>query len=668
MPKGLESLFIEINALIYQEKAKHFTKLGLSAAENHELQQRTFAGVWSEIERLTKLVNPTQELFLSVDGVAPLAKIMQQRKRRYLSTVETKTSDFDSTKISPGTDFMFEFDEFMRGKLASTALAPKVTYSSHLEQGEGEHKIANYLRQSTLRSAVIHGLDADLFMINLPIVQNFRKNVILYRESSDDRGEILQVVSLETMNRILQDIFKSPAAAEEFTLLMFLIGNDFLPRFTVFEKTDDALQTLLGGYQEYRQYGPSIIQGSQPVWANLSQFLTFLEQRGYYQLLLESWANDRRIKVPSLLAKSNLKGGKFDTVTFDSQYYHYIFRPRGRQEIGFRADPRDIEDLKQQYLNGIDWAFGYYRDGGSSTGYHYFYPYFYPPLIGDFARFLVNGRVQYDRLASFPSPLEQLLMIIPIQSKGIVPKRIQIVYDSVKSPVYDLMPSKFLVDKEGKLRDHDQIALIPFPNYTRIQDVVNLLKLDETEKAKYRNVPAESWTHRMTPVQPVTNLPTVPRATTLPSLLLGRREGPRPVQPVVHGQPSRPVQSVIQTPRSGPRPVQPVVHGQPSRPVQPVIQTPRSGPRQPQPIRPVQPMMQSGSRSALPPVPVYSQRPASPVYKSTSPIYSQRPASPVYVPLPVLDLPEPSRKTVPPPRFTQAVKILPVDIDLPDLD
>ncbi|MHB1910185.1 MAG: hypothetical protein ACYCQJ_15110 [Nitrososphaerales archaeon] len=498
-------------------------------------------------------------------------------------------------------------------------------------------------------------------------MQNFRKNIILYRESSDDRGEILQVVSLETMNRILQDIFKSPAAAEEFTLLMFLIGNDFLPHFTVFEKTDDALQTLLGGYQEYRQYGPSIIQGSQPVWANLSQFLTFLEQRGYYQLLLESWANDRRIKVPSLLAKSNLKGGKFDTATFDSQYYHYIFRPRGRQEIGFRADPRDIEDLKQQYLNGIDWAFGYYRDGGSSTGYRYFYPYFYPPLIGDFARFLVNGRVQYDRLASFPSPLEQLLMIIPIQSKGIVPKRIQIVYDSVKSPVYDLMPSKFLVDKEGKLRDHDQIALIPFPNYTRIQDVVNLLKLDEAEKAKYRNVPAESWTHRMASPQPVTTLPglpTVPRATTLPSLLPGRREGPRPVSSVAPAP--RQVQSTI-------RPVSSVAPA--PRQVQSTIQTSRSGPRSPfpvrpagrqtQPIRPVQPVVQSGSRSVLP---------VAPVYKSTSPVYSQRPASPVYAPLPILDLPGPSRETVPPPRFTQAVQIRPedlqqeLDIELPDLD
>lgn len=147
---------------------------------------------------------------MAIDGVAPRAKMNQQRGRRFRSAkdaevleekakkkgeVLSKEVRFDSNCITPGTEFMARLNEalkyFIKLKISTTPIwqSCTVVYSGHevgknyliLERilnfklsilqtpGEGEHKIMDYIRYLKSQEDYdldtrhcLYGLDADL--------------------------------------------------------------------------------------------------------------------------------------------------------------------------------------------------------------------------------------------------------------------------------------------------------------------------------------------------------------------------------------------------------------------------------------------------------------------------------------------------------------------------
>ena len=80
------------------------------------LQQMVFQDTCQAIEKLLYLVNPLKRLILCVDGPAPYAKQIQQKRRRFRSAMDREEegdTGFDSNNITPGTKFMDHFSKYI---------------------------------------------------------------------------------------------------------------------------------------------------------------------------------------------------------------------------------------------------------------------------------------------------------------------------------------------------------------------------------------------------------------------------------------------------------------------------------------------------------------------------------------------------------------------------
>ncbi|RFU34525.1 hypothetical protein B7463_g1821, partial [Scytalidium lignicola] len=161
--------------------------------------------IFKYTDRVVNMVRPRKLLMIAIDGVAPRAKMNQQRSRRFRSaqeakdkaqdkaellkmlklqgdTIEEETEKkaWDSNEITPGTPFMDILASSLRYWISyklntDPAWAKlKVIISDSTVPGEGEHKIMEFIRSQRTSPYhdpntrhVIYGLDADLIMLGL---------------------------------------------------------------------------------------------------------------------------------------------------------------------------------------------------------------------------------------------------------------------------------------------------------------------------------------------------------------------------------------------------------------------------------------------------------------------------------------------------------------------
>lgn len=176
-----------------------------------ETEEEMMLEVFKYTDRVFNMVRPRKLLMIAVDGVAPRAKMNQQRSRRFRSAKEAKEKDddkaellkmlkaqrkkekkeepdeeqvvkktWDSNAITPGTPFMFKLAASLRYWCAYKINTDpgwqnvKVIISDASVPGEGEHKIMEFVRSQRSdpfhdpnTRHVMYGLDADLIMLGL---------------------------------------------------------------------------------------------------------------------------------------------------------------------------------------------------------------------------------------------------------------------------------------------------------------------------------------------------------------------------------------------------------------------------------------------------------------------------------------------------------------------
>ncbi|SMR41721.1 unnamed protein product [Zymoseptoria tritici ST99CH_1A5] len=204
-PNGeeMDNLYLDMNGIVHP--CSHPEDRPPPANE-----EEMMIAVFEYTERVVNMVRPRKLLMIAVDGVAPRAKMNQQRSRRFRSAQEAAEKDaeasefharmvangersangdgddsspkktWDSNSITPGTPFMDLLAASLRYwvsyKLSTDPAWEKlkVIISDATVPGEGEHKIMNFVRSQrsspehdpNLRH-VMYGLDADLIMLGI---------------------------------------------------------------------------------------------------------------------------------------------------------------------------------------------------------------------------------------------------------------------------------------------------------------------------------------------------------------------------------------------------------------------------------------------------------------------------------------------------------------------
>ena len=473
-------------------------------------------------------VKPSKLLYIAIDGVAPRAKMIQQRKRRFRSIMEKReinkikadlkminNNHWDKNAITPGTPFMKKLADFLK-KFIKSYFKKKnglnVILSDSTVPGEGEHNILQYLKSinkidtktedtktedtKSEDTYIIYGLDADLIMLSMASKLN---NIYLLREAVHF-GKIdttsllyLDIIKLKTylydelMNNITIKLsIDKNMLIDDYIFLCFLIGNDFIPKLPPLNIKNNAIDLLLNIYtqiinerKECLLYSGDINMGFlKDLLLKLmkledelvkEEHINHLKKRyNEYRCSNEYERRINRIKFRPIIEKEGNyinPGVKY----WRNRYYYKLFNLKKHETSS------NLEEICQNYIEGIYWTTKYYFQECASWSWCYNYPY--APTIKDLVNYF---DICYDKLLINKdepvTPFIQLLNVLPPQSSHLLPKEYSNLMTSIKSPIIFYYPTKVTLDKFHHIYYHECEPKLPIINMELIKDSANNIK------------------------------------------------------------------------------------------------------------------------------------------------------------------------------------------------
>uniref|UniRef100_A0A7N8YBU5 5'-3' exoribonuclease 1 n=1 Tax=Mastacembelus armatus TaxID=205130 RepID=A0A7N8YBU5_9TELE len=529
-----DNLYLDMNGIIHQCSHPNDEDVHFRISE-----EKIFADIFHYLEVLFRIIKPRRVFFMAVDGVAPRAKMNQQRGRRFRSAKEAEEkikkaldkgevlpteARFDSNCITPGTDFMARLQEqlkyFVHNKLSTDKLWQKVKVylSGHETPGEGEHKIMEFIRSENAQPGhdpntrhCLYGLDADLIMLGLtshePNFSLLREEVRFGGKKSQKRittpeETTFHLLHLSLMREYIDYEFSElkgqlgsdydlERIIDDWILMGFLVGNDFIPHLPHLHINHDALPLLyqtyisvlprLGGYlnenghlnlRNFEKYLEKLAEFDREHFSEVFVDLKWFESKVGNKYLNEAagLAAEKEDSAPGLsaLTSSDEVTGKGKVTTgeeeeedddlFETEFRQYK-RTYYMTKIG--VDVVSDEFLANQaksYVEGIQWILHYYYHGVQS--WSWYYPYHYAPFLSDI-RNISGLKLTFDLGKPF-MPFQQLLAVLPAASMELLPECYRHLMTSESSPIIEYYPLDFKTDLNGKQQEWEAVVLIPF--------------------------------------------------------------------------------------------------------------------------------------------------------------------------------------------------------------
>jgi 5'-3' exonuclease len=489
-PVSLKGLYVDFNCMIYHCARRPNSKLPPYPGDDGKVEWENLLidDIVRYIVKIWHEVGQPKEVLLAVDGVVPLAKIKQQRLRRFksiwLAAEEGRNSatSWDTNCITPGTDFMRRLGSKLEDLCAKRA---GWRISGADEPGEGEHKIMNVLRKQTpsdSESVAIYGLDGDLILLTL---MNARMPSFLMREDSE--MGVVQTNSLgeETFSYFSLDVLKkaiwtSEEPTEEviceYVAAMSLLGNDFIPHSLTVKIKDNGHELLVNDLAKMRSEDIHLVTNIEGQWKMNSAALLWLFTR---------WSAIEEDRMLNTIKKKLKMRGQCDgtletkplewaveqtlvTVNAGDWKIKPVWREHYTNEWLFCPDATDLTKCCAEYVSGLQWVLDYYT-GQSPVNMLWCYPRLVPPLWSQLANYLKTSPLIVQVSSSEQKPIlphEQLAMVLPLESWHLLENK---ALRSLPGKYPHYWPTRFDFFSAGRIRMWECEPLIPLLPLERLR-------------------------------------------------------------------------------------------------------------------------------------------------------------------------------------------------------
>jgi 5'-3' exoribonuclease 1 len=461
-PIRVDNLYLDCNSIIYDA----FYKMEATTM-TEEVSNAIISRTIQIIKEYINELKPNKRVMIAFDGVAPVAKLEQQRSRRFKSTYQTslsrsifKTTDPDpwnTTAITPGTIFMKMLDERISNAFSNPDIfkLEDIIISGSNLYGEGEHKIFKYIRDYQDKheglNTFIYGLDADLIMLSinhLPI----NPNIYLFRETPEfiksinseldpnesyvlDIPELANAITIDMNNGEELTCIQQKNRIYDYIFLCFFLGNDFMPHFPGVNIRTGGVDKMLQAYKAtIGNTNENLTDGKVIYWKNVRKLVEFLAKNELDFLKQEHKIRDRREKnkLHDIIMSPQDKMNNFINIpTFERAVEKFINPYKDNWQRRYYKTLFDIEinevrckQICTNYMEGLEWTMKYYTTG--CPDWRWCYNYNYPPLLQDLIHFIPYFNIEFieNKMDNPVTELVQLCYVLPRQSLQFLPEKL----------------------------------------------------------------------------------------------------------------------------------------------------------------------------------------------------------------------------------------------------
>ena len=385
----VDNLYLDSNSIIYDVV---YSKTISESLSKYDFETELIAHVCTKILGYLESIQPSR-VFIAFDGVPPMAKIKQQRERRYKSWVTSQWLNekkaWDTVQITPGTAFMkrldnalIQFFEPYKSKYSEFMLSTSNDY------GEGEHKLFSFIREHPSKHqqqhTMIYGLDSDLIILSLNHLK-LCERISLLREAPafdyKEKSNHLNVLNINQLSDCITEVMGKDKLYD-YIFMTLLLGNDFMPHFPALNLRTTGMDTLMNTYVECMQHSV-MFDGTDIHWNNVKLFIQALSVKEQHLFIQEQNSRNRKNIDDTTLEK---RINNLPMLKREKEYIICPTKPEWQQRYYAQLFPENtnVSSVCKNYIEMMEWNIRYYTKG--CTNWSMYYTYAYPPLLEDLVK------------------------------------------------------------------------------------------------------------------------------------------------------------------------------------------------------------------------------------------------------------------------------------------